>query len=60
MSNPVAAQNNGLNPYSNGMKIERMNNLNKSFTGTGLNPYSNGMKIERNNHVETDHFASSS
>ena len=35
-----------LNPYSNGMKIERIMTLCRAHA-TSLNPYSNGMKIER-------------
>ena len=34
-----------LNPYSNGMKIERLSGRNLRLTQC-LNPYSNGMKIE--------------
>ena len=35
----------GLNPYSNGMKIERCTEVTRC-TVPRLNPYSNGMKIE--------------
>ena len=36
-----------LNPYSNGMKIERIVATASVQMGMRLNPYSNGMKIER-------------
>ena len=37
----------GLNPYSNGMMIERGFGLFHSEGPDGLNPYSNGMIIEQ-------------
>ena len=36
----------GLNPYSNGMKIERCQRQVYDHARYRLNPYSNGMKIE--------------
>ena len=40
------AEFSSLNPYSNGMKIERQLSI-RTTLQTSLNPYSNGMKIEQ-------------
>ena len=43
----MARQRSRLNPYSNGMKIERICSRDPVFYMGCLNPYSNGMKIEQ-------------
>ncbi len=48
-----------LNPYSNGMKIERDISRQVSRTWTCLNPYSNGMKIEHKPEIKNGLVTSS-
>ena len=50
----------GLNPYSNGMKIEQALTATVTPDSMSLNPYSNGMKIEHivKDSISTSNFAS--